>query len=119
MNEASTSEGPSGWNCNMCTFRNKLTQRNCELCAMPFLSAGIGMNPMYNCSILPTATPSFPLTHYAQMSMPPHSPQHYYYPRMPYVVYQPSNLTQTTLMQHPQYINGYQTQTMAATYQNP
>lgn len=117
MNEASTSEESSGWNCNTCTFRNKLTQRNCELCAMPFLSAGIGMNPIYNYSILPNATPKCPLTQYAQMPMPSYSPQNYY-PQMPYVVYQPSNSSQTTVIQHPQYINGYQTHTMA-TYPNP
>lgn len=84
---------------------------------MPFLSAGIGMNPIYNYSIVPNAMPTFPLTQYAQMSMPSHSPQHYH-PQTPYVVYQASNSTQTTVIQHPQFFNGYQTQTMA-TYPNP
>lgn len=29
-----------GWTCNLCTFQNKYTQRTCEACTMPFLSAG-------------------------------------------------------------------------------
>lgn len=30
----------AGWTCNSCTFQNKISQRNCEACTMPFLSAG-------------------------------------------------------------------------------
>lgn len=75
------------WICDLCTFQNKYTQRSCEACTMPFLSAGNHID--YNNSgifapmpmQLPSPSPlqsqsmllpqqSYPLTHYMPMQMP-------------------------------------------------
>ncbi|XP_055312101.1 uncharacterized protein LOC129574307 isoform X2 [Sitodiplosis mosellana] len=34
----------AGWTCDLCTFQNKYTQRSCEACTMPFLSAVMSAN---------------------------------------------------------------------------
>lgn len=110
MNDVGTSDEAPGWQCNMCTFRNKLTQRKCELCAMPFLSAGNTM--AYNGPYMQTLQ-SYPLTHYVPVpyQQPNSLPVHY-------LIYQPTSLPPPPPSQQPQYFNGFQSQTMTA-YQNP
>lgn len=81
-----------GWVCDLCTFQNKYTQRTCEACTMPFLTAGNHMD--YNCGTFesmpmhmppsPLQAPlqsqslqpqqSYPLTHYMPMPMPMQMP---------------------------------------------
>lgn len=85
----------AGWTCDLCTFQNKYTQRTCEACTMPFLSAGNQMG--YNNGIfVPPTQPPYPLTHYMPMPMPmpmhslPYSPHNNN--NMPYVYCQPHSL---------------------------
>lgn len=118
-NEPNTREDQSGWECNLCTFRNKVRQRECEACAMPFLSAGNAMG--YNGSYMQSSPPSYPLTQYVPMPM--HSLPYQQQNNMPlhYLMYQPASLqpmqqSQSSIVPNPQYFNGFQT--MAA-YQNP
>lgn len=94
----------AGWTCDLCTFQNKYTQRSCEACTMPFLSAGNQMGysnngtfvqpspvymPMHSLPYHPNNNNinnnnNMPYLYYQPTSMPPmHPPSQFYSSSLP------------------------------------
>lgn len=83
-----------GWTCNLCTFQNKYTQRTCEACTMPFLSAGnidyngqlmlsLPMQPQSNAHYMPMQSMPIPQQHNNNNNIPVH-----------YLIYKPATIVQ-------------------------
>lgn len=94
-NRSFNESNEEGWVCDLCTFQNKYTQRTCEACTMPFLSAGNHMD--YNSGIFAPMVPSplQPLPLQSQSLQPPPSyPLPHYMPmpmQMPYSLHNNNN----------------------------